>query len=545
MLLRGLAVSTLLVLVASLQAASLASQAASPARTPRHVDPAALPTEVEAPAVSQWYLAAAREYLARRYREGRMTVRELDLANLPPEIRAVVRDLNDTLIKEGVILEAAEQWLREASALIDAGQVDAAREVLRRLDGYVRRGAILLDDSLEGFRDLARRVNLEALPPEAPQRRAYEELLRLAARAKALLLTYGAVSGSPQQAIAFARLLPYRTAIELAAPSTVYPGRPFPVSGRVVEQAPVPSKGRVLTLAFDGRTLAELPVGRFRKEVVLPPGTLPGAHVLRATVPPRGRYLGATAERRIEVALAVPSLEVRWPKAALAPGRISVSGTARSKFGPVEGAVVRARIGRAVAEARTSRAGEFRIELVLPASVKLVGPQEVTLTVVPVEPWHAPAELGLGLFVVNLVNAGFLALLLPVAGVALVRSGRRAPPARQGGPHRGAYREGVPEARVEAGGRAIPGTPAGQLLSIYLDALRRVQAATGIPMGPSTTLREFAQQTRRTVRGDAFLQMTGLAELALYSARPVTGDLVDLARRLMIRLEGELPGVVP
>jgi hypothetical protein len=542
---QGLAVSTLLVLVASIQVASLASQAASRAQPPRHVDPAALPTEVEAPAVFQWYLVAAREYLARRYREGRMTVPKLDLANLPPEIRAIVRDLNDTLTKEGVILEAAEQWLREASALIGAGQVDAARQVLRRLEEYVRRGAILVDDSLEGFRDLARRVNIEALPSEAPQRQAYEELLRTAARAKALLLAYRAVSGSPQQAVAFARLLPYRTTIELAAPSTVYPGRPFPVSGRVVEQAPKPSKGRVLTLAFDGRTLAELPVGRFHKEVVLPPGTLPGTHVLTATVPPSGRYLGATAERRIEIALAVPYLEVRWPKAALAPGRISVSGTARSKFGPVGGAVVRAWIGRAQAEARTSRAGEFRIELALPASVNLVGPQEVTLTVVPVEPWHAPAELGLGLFVINLVNAGLLALLLPVAGVALVRSARRTPSARQVDSNREAYRESIAETRMEAGGRAIPGTPAGQLLSIYLDALRRVQAATGIPMGPSTTLREFAQQTRRTVRGDAFLQMTELAELALYSARPITGDLVDLARRLMIRLEGELPGVVP
>lgn len=524
----------------------------------RHQDPATVAVDADPGAAFGWYLDALARFASWRFSEGRRLMVRLDQASLPPEFRSVIRELNQLIVKEGSILEAADGWLREAAALLDAGKVEAARPLLEQLSRYVRRGEVLFDDLVAGFQELGKRSGVEALAPDAPNRRAHDELQRLAARARAMLAAYGAVARDPGSVAALGRLLPHPTELVISVPLLAYPGRPFAISGTVTERAPVPSKGRVLTLRLDDQTLAEFPLGPFSQEVTLPSATLPGARTVVVEVPPQGRYLGAQARGSVRVIQAVPDLRVRVPGRAVAPGRLEISGAAISGLGPAARAEVRARLGPALGVARTADDGAFTLALDLPGTLGLVGTEQISLRLLPAEPWHADAGLVVSVFVVNLVNAGLAsALLLLGVGLAYVGFGRtagRRPSAS--GPRPGSATGEDVRAAPAFSADAIPDlsaltaeitTPEAALrqalLYAYREALRAVQKATGLTMKPSTTLREFAQQAGPALGGAAhatFLGITGLAERALYSSHPLSADLVDEALRLGARLGEEL-----
>jgi hypothetical protein len=538
----GAAVSLLL----SLGIRSALGNRTVPGEVVRHQNPATIAVQTDPAAVFERYRLAVSRFAAWRFKDGRVLLARLEQGHFPPEIRSLVSELSGLMIAEGDILEAADRLLREASALIEAGRADEARPLLAQLSRYARRGEILFDDAAQGFRDLGRRLNVEALPPDAPERQSFEQLKSIAARAGAMLLAYGAVARDPASVAAVARLIPYKTGLDLKVPAMVYPGRAFTISGRVIEQAPAPSTGRLLSLQLDDVTLAQVPPGLFRVEIVVPEGTLPGAHILTASIPTQGRHLGATAQRRIQVARAVPALRVDAPRSVLAPGQFVLSGTAASEFGPVPRAVVRVRVGRVVRETQTSERGEFRFGFEVPGALSLVGPQRLTVHLLPREPWHAPVDLALDLFVFNLVNAGLSAgLLLPAAGIAYARIRRRqavAEPAEAAVADTDRSAFPIREEPADAG---LPLTPKARLLSVYQETARLVRDATGLPIRLSATLREFARQVQPDLRGETFARMTGLAELALYSMGPITEDHLEEMRRLRAHLEGELAGATP
>jgi hypothetical protein len=78
-----------------------------------------------------------------------------------------------------------------------------------------------------------------------------------------------------------------------------------------------------------------------------------------------------------------------------------------------------------------------------------------------------------------------------------------------------------------------------------MEAVKKVRAATGASMTPSTTLREFLRQAQPGLGSDTFAQMTGLAEVVLYSSRLATWGHADEMKRLKDRLEEELAGEAP
>jgi hypothetical protein len=507
-----------------------------------HDDPATVPVDSDPTAIFELYLIAASRLTSWQFVEGRRLVVELSRAGLPPELQSIVEDVNTMLVKEGSILEAADAWLREASALIESGNVDEASPLLKQLEQYAARGAVLLDQITEGIRLLGQRANVEALPADAPTRRAYEEVQRLTARARALLSAYRALSRDPRSLAAAGRLLPYATRIDLSVPPRVYPGRGFPVTGTVREKAPAPSRGRVLALLLDKQVIAELPAGAFRHEIMLPGAMLPGRHMVVGTVPAQGRYLRGRTERPILVVQARPHLSVAHPGSVVAPGQFVVSGRAESEFGPVVGALVTAQVGPVVTQARTSTGGEFRLALSLTGRLGLVGRETLSVQLLPTESWVAAERVDASLFVLNLFSVGFLALGIPSVGALLVASRRRR--AHRRGMHAVAPSEEDLLALQEPMLVLSPRDARERVLAAYLAALAHVEAATGERMTPSTTMREFARQVSAKLKSAAFSQMTELAELTLYSPHPVSDDSVGQAFRLKSLLEKEIAGAV-
>jgi len=539
----------------------------------RHEDPRIAAEETDPAVLFAWYLTSLSHFQGRRFAEGRRVVVRLGAAHLPADVQVLAREVDALLIKEGSILEAADLWLREGAGLLATGRIEAADPLLAQIDQYARRGMILADDLLEGIEALGRQSRVAALPKGAPERQAYDDLLSALPQIKVLLEQYrtgaadaralalalaagligtGPLTGPPGLAglaaglpESLAEQLAYATRITLTAVSPAYPGRAVTVRGTAAEEGP--ASLRPIILRLDDAPLATFPLGPFRGDVPLPPGTTPGMHTLSATVPAAGPYLAAAAQAPLRVVQALPAVRLQLPAQALAPGRLRVSGRASSRFGPLAAATVEVRVGPVSAAGRASDRGEFALTLRLPAALDLVGAQNVTVRVVPEQPWNAPGEARASVFVINLINvaiAGAVALLAPMAALAY-RSSRRRRMARREPEPLPATAWSLPPLRLPEPVVEVPSpaTPRDELIATYREAAAAVQRLTGMELAPAMTLREYARLVRPLLRSDAFGQLTTLVEAALYSPRPVTLDQPPQARDFTARVEREVAHV--
>jgi hypothetical protein len=211
-----------------------------------------------------------------------------------------------------------------------------------------------------------------------------------------------------------------------------------------------------------------------------------------------------------------------------------------SELGPLTGAAVRVDIAGHEFEQTTSESGGFHISGRLPAALNLGGPTELSITVLPREPWYAPIAEPRRLITVNLISVGVLvAVLLMGIAIVLIQVNRR--------PRAGATREApepfaedVTQGRVAGALAQVRGSLAEELVAIYRRVLRRLEVASGIQAEVTTTLREFVELLPMRAGGDTLWRLTVLAELALYSPHPVTPAHVELARTLDMQLEGAL-----
>jgi hypothetical protein len=190
----------------------------------------------------------------------------------------------------------------------------------------------------------------------------------------------------------------------------------------------------------------------------------------------------------------------------------------------------------------TSKSGGFHISGGLPAALSLGGPTELSITVLPREPWYTPIKQPRRLITVNLISVGVLVVVLPVGiAIVLTQVNRR--------PLVGATSEAPepPADEVAQGGAAaalaqVRGSLAEELVAIYRRVLRRLEVASGIQAEVTTTLREFVELLPMRTEGDTVWRLTVLAERALYSPHPVTPAQVEQARALGLQLEGVLSG---
>jgi len=291
---------------------------------------------------------------------------------------------------------------------------------------------------------------------------------------------------------------------------------------------------------LDGQPVAEIASGAIHVQVAMPDDIVAGLHRLQVRVPEQGRYLAARWTKTIQVSRITPRVEASSPSWVTVPGRFSISGSVASELGSLTGAAVRVSIAGHEYEQMTSDSGGFQISGGLPAALSLGGPTDLSITVLPREPWYGSITEPRRLITVNLISVGVLVAVL-LAGIAIVLTqvNRRQLV--------GATREAPkPAAKdVAQGGAAavlaqVRGSLAEELVAIYRRVLRRLEVATGIQAEVTTTLREFVGLLPMRAEGDTLWRLTVLAELALYSPHPVTPAQVEQARVLGVQLEGAL-----
>jgi hypothetical protein len=517
----------------------------------RHVTPAPprpIPFENPTTAVPDGQPGTVFEYvltvLSRlntgQYQEAQQLIGHLQKATVQPDIHSMVSELTDVLGKEVSLVEVVDQRIRDITALSQTGRTAEAQRLLAQLDLQVRRADFLLTVLSGGTQDLRARTQRE-LDAHPAQQKAFDDLQRAAARIKGFLAVYRATSKTASSVAAVGRLLPYETVIELDAAEVAYPGRLFEITGRIREHAPSPSRRHAI-VELDGQPIAEIVSGAIHVQSAMPDDIVAGLHKLEVRVPEQGRYLAAKWTKTIRLSRITPRITASFPTWVTVPGRFSISGSVASELGPLASAAVRVSIAGHEHEQMTSELGRFHISGGLPGALNLGGPTDLSITVLPREPWYAPITEPHRLITVNLISVGLLvAVLLVGIAIVLLEVNRR--------PLVGATRE-TPELAPEdvAQGRAaaalaqVRGSLAEELVAMYRRVLRQLEVASGIQAKVTTTLREFVELLPVRTEGDTLWRLTVLAELALYSSHPVTPAHVEQARALSLQLEGALSG---
>jgi hypothetical protein len=79
-----------------------------------------------------------------------------------------------------------------------------------------------------------------------------------------------------------------------------------------------------------------------------------------------------------------------------------------------------------------------------------------------------------------------------------------------------------------------------EIIAAYLEALAAVRWRTGVEPLPAMTVREYAARVRPRLPSEAFTQLTGVVEVAFYSARVLEPQMPALARELSGQIRREL-----
>jgi hypothetical protein len=355
----------------------------------------------------------------------------------------------------------------------------------------------------------------------------------------------------------------HHTGLEVSAPETVCPGLPFTINGRI--SPPEDGDNRLIKVFLDNIQLAEAAVpAQFSLEVTPPQEILDGEHQLIVEVVSRGRCSGDVKDMIVNVSRLPIQVDLQAPQLVIMPNSFQVSGRVYHELGPVRDAKIALDFGRFSTVAETDHDGSFtvtvqpsRFSLVtaassnffyaayntieLPVNFSLVGPQELAVNVEIVEPWPASLEITERIFGINPLNTGLMLMVLAFLGLVMYRRGRVRQLAASVIVQSQAGERSVATLMPEPGPK-LSGIR-GSIMLAYTVAVEAIEKKTGITMLPQATLREFLGDVSPLVPSsiaNLFRELTTIAEVALYSASKLDGDMTARAEHLAAAIKEEL-----
>lgn len=331
----------------------------------------------------------------------------------------------------------------------------------------------------------------------------------------------------------------YPALLEVSAPETAHPGLPITVKGRVSSTDGNIDR-RVKILLDDTRLVEETVPGQFSLEVTPPKQTPAGKHNLTVSVASQGRYAGATKTQSINISRLPIQIDTQTPQIAILPKTIQISGSVYHELGPVPNARVLLNFKNSSSETKTSPDGSFTAGVEAPLDLSLIGPQEITIAVEPVEPWYTSLRVKTQLYTLNPLSTGSMLVVL-IALVLLIYTKSKT-----------RLREKiiVPQAQLielPAITTVLEPKPRytgikGRIFSAYQVGLEAVEKITGLSMAPNITLREFLETVTRLspTAIKLFTELTTITEITLYSARSLQEEIATRAEQLTATIKKEL-----
>ena len=516
---------------------------AQPTHTP-HENPAMAKGSPDPVSLLRFYRKVFDLAVIRQYQDAQSLLNELEYADIPYELRYTVSSYNRLSSQLLTTLNNLEALLDETSTLFTSGQTSIAKQKLNEAEATIRNALFLLEDAEAVTDTLGEELGVFAAAAGSDIRLAYESqqqnLLRLRQLINELNQLRESLGLNPLMAIETSFYYP--TLLEVSAPETAHHGRPVTISGRV--SSTDGTIERTVQVLLDNTQLAEETIqGQFSLEITPPPQILTGRHSLTLVVIPQGRHAGASKSLAINISGTSIQADIEAPRLLIVPTSIRISGKIYHSLGPVQDARVRLTFKDFSTTVKTATDGSFTTTIDAPLDLSLVGPQELAITVEPVEPWYASLEAKRQIFVINPAIIGVMLVAFISLGLVVFTRVRTRPPRLREEmviPETG-LREPLIVAPAPRPKYEVIGIK-GRIVSAYLNGLGVVERVTGISMAPPTTLREFlnaaAPQLPTAIK--PFVELTLIAESALYSAYKLDESTAAKAEQLVAIIKEEL-----
>ncbi|MBI4180909.1 MAG: DUF4129 domain-containing protein [Chloroflexi bacterium] len=352
------------------------------------------------------------------------------------------------------------------------------------------------------------------------------------------------------------KVLFYEAKLEVTTAGKAYPGREITLAGRFDYGQSPPLIQRKAEIYFEDAFITEFVAQEvFTQEIKIDTGADVGKHIITVSAAADGRYAPVAASSILNVTRATPILNLTIPDIALIPGSVGVEGKLYSEIGPLSGALIKMKLDKSNVELTSSGDGSFDTKIRVGMGFGMIGWQDLTIQVVPKEPWHAPLNTTSRLLMVNVVNIGGFLAILVFLGIYLPGWLRR----RLGESPGRKMRPGLvvtPPEPVSASSDSVlvsasvaeresdNGEPRHRIFYWYRLVVRFLLRIARVSLRPQQTLREFADEHSRVLGPGAkyFVELTRMVERLLYSQYRPTEQDVENSRQLSIRVEEESAG---
>lgn len=519
------------------------STLAQPTRIP-HENPLTAETPPDDPvSLLRFYTNVFDRINAREYLGAQNTLEQVNHVNIHPQLRDIIDALNRPSNQLAATLNNLEALHYEASSLFSQQQNNEARQKLDDAEATVQSAQLLLEDVKAATNTLADRLGVLA-SPEHQVREPYDRLQDTVNRLGQLISELNQLRENliedPQAVITTSFYYP--THLEVSAPESAHPGIPITVSGRVSSTG-VTVDRTVRVLLDDTQLAEEMTRGQFSLQVTPPRQISTGKHRLSLVAVPREHYSGASTSLPIYISAMPIETEIQAPQTIILPKSAQISGQVHHDLGPLPDARVELKFKGRSSVVKTAADGSFTTSIKTSFDLSLLGSQELTIIIEPVEPWYASLVVKRRILTINLLSSGLMLVATISLGLMLFSRVRISLPRPPGNgltietrPREPLILAPVPEHKFESADTK------GRILSAYLIGLEAVVRVTGISIAPHTTLREYLNAvTPRLIKAvEPFSELTTIAENALYSAHELDKNTAARAERLANSIMQEL-----
>lgn len=485
-----------------------------------HENPATAKSSLDAAALLLSYRSIFDLAAVRQYQDAQDMLQEMDRADIPEELRYVIDRYNDLSIQLFDTMNNLEFLLDQSSELFSQKQFPDAAEKFDQARIASQDAQFLLVDIEAATSSLGDSLGVFTAAVTTQIQQAYDRL-------EQSLKRLGQLSEELNQLL------------EVSAPETGHPGLPFTVSGRISSTGD--NIDRTIKVLLNDIPLAEQATkGQFSLEITPPPPTATGEHGLTVIAVPQGHYAGAEKRLTINISRLPMQADIQTPQLVIMPNTIQISGRVYHQLRPVADAGINLVFKGSSSMTRTDADGSFTVAVKLPLAPSLVGQQDLTISVNPVEPWYAPLEVKRHIFTINPINTGLMMLLIVLSLGLIIYKRDRTQPQEETVISPPPMRE--PAAFIPTRRQAEFTGIKGRILATYTSGLEAVARATGLTMAPHNTLREFLKTIAPRLPNiiTPFTELTMMAEIALYSAHSLDEAAASRAAQLAESIEQEL-----
>lgn len=515
----------------------------------RHEDPETIANTTDLITLFAFYLNTFERAYARQYRDAGSMLDELKYANVPAEFRYGFDQYNELSRELFDSLNRAEVLLNEASSLVAGHRADDARQKLDEAESILNSAESVMSD-LETV--IARLDEVFRIASRGTTSSVWQAFSRMRSSLVRLREIIGKLNQFPEDIEnnkAVITSFYYQTFLQASAPANANPGLPVTVSGEVHSAGVIIN--RAVKVLLDGAVVGEtITSGDFRFTITPPPDITEGWHTISVTAVPYERHIGTTWASLINITRLPLNISLEMPSLIIALRPFQVTGNVRQDAVPVANAGITLTLHNSKTISRTAADGSFAATVKTPLMLSSFGPQQLTIVAQPAQPWLSAVRTQRWVFIVSPANAGLVLLALIALGMVTQRwrNSRRARSRADSG--LSSLTSGLAGATVDKPMSSRPGTSPesddirNKVLAAYRSGARLVARATGTGMTPQITLREFATAVtpRLAEAGKAFIELTDIAEIVLYSALPLETRIQTRADQLAATIEKELHG---